>query len=198
MKTSALLLGVGIVVATAAASAQPLRFRPPMTELDRVLLGAPVRLRDGATVIKWRPDYTYETLKPGTNGLVCYDRSGEDRRYTFAVQCTNEGNLPRVAQNRRFRAESKTAADEKVMVDAAEKNGTRVKPEYGSTWINTNGDDLAHLRVHTTIAVPGATAESTGLPDAPRQSGAWIMDAGTTSAHVMLPSLYSTRLFPAW
>ena len=98
MKTSALLLGVGIVVATAAASAQPLRFRPPMTEVDRALLGAPVRLRDGATVIKWRPDYTYETLKPGTNGLVCYDRSGEDRRYTFAVQCTTKAicrELPR-------------------------------------------------------------------------------------------------------
>ena len=100
------------------------------------------------------------------------------------MQCTSVGNLDRVAQNRRFQAESENA---EAMQDAAEANGTRVKPEYGSVWISMNGPDQASARIHTTIAVLGATTESTGLPDTPRQNGAWIMDAGTTTAHIMTP-----------
>ena len=201
MRACAGLFVVGIVLSTGTASAQALRDTPvgtrfedptglrqrPMTEIERILLGAPVRLKEEATVIKWRPDYTYETLKKGGNGLVCYDRADQDRRYTYAVQCTNLGNLPRVAQNRRFRAESKSAADEQARIKAAEKNGTRVKPEHGSTFININGDDLTVIRSHTIINLPGATKESTGLPDRPHQSGAWLMDAGTTAAHIMIP-----------
>ncbi len=38
-----------------------------------------------------------------------------------------------------------------------------------------------------TIAVPGATTQSLGFPDNPRQGGVWIMNAGTTTAHLMTP-----------
>jgi len=37
-----------------------------------------------------------------------------------------------------------------------------------------------------TIAVPGATTQSTGLPDKAGQ-GVWIMNAGTSTAHLMTP-----------
>ena len=49
------------------------------------------------------------------------------------------------------------------------------------------GADQAHARIHTTIAMPGATAQSTGLPDNPGKGGAWIMNPGTTTAHLMTP-----------
>ena len=160
---------------------------PAAEYVERMLLGAPVNLRPATGVIRWKPDHTYETLKAGTNRLVCFDRSGEDRRNPFAVQCTSLGNLPRVAQNRKFRAESNTNEEEQAKVTAAEKNGTRVKPEYGSPWINANGPDHKTLRTHTTIAVPGATPQSLGLPDSNKQTGAWVMDGGTSAAHLMLP-----------
>ena len=38
-----------------------------------------------------------------------------------------------------------------------------------------------------TIAVPGATMASMGLPENARGGGTWIMDAGTTTAHLMIP-----------
>ena len=41
--------------------------------------------------------------------------------------------------------------------------------------------------MHMTIAVPGATTASTGLPDKAGQGGVWIMNAGTTTAHLMTP-----------
>ncbi len=73
------------------------------------------------------------------------------------------------------------------MLDAAEANGTRVKPEYGSVWYDLSGADHAHTHLHVTIAVPGATTQSTGLPDNPKQGGVWIMNAGTSTAHIMTP-----------
>jgi hypothetical protein len=49
----------------------------PAEIMDRALAAAPRQMHDGATVIQWKADGTYETLKKGTNRLVCYDRSGE-------------------------------------------------------------------------------------------------------------------------
>ena len=154
--------------------------------IERALAAAPRQAREGATVIKWNPDYTFETLKKGTNRLVCYDRSGDPGQQPFAVQCTSMGNLDRVAQNRQFEAASDKAAKQ-AMIDAAEANGTRVKPEYASVCLTMSGPDQAHAHIHTTIAEPGATTQSTGLPDNPKQGGAWIMNAGTTTAHIMTP-----------
>jgi hypothetical protein len=181
MKT-VVLITFGVLVISTSAFAQT----TPET-IERALAAAPDRAREGATVIKWNPDYTYETLKKGTNRLVCYDRSGEKGEAPFAVQCTSLGNLDRVAQNRRFEMESPDAKALQARLAAAEKDGTRVKPEYGSVFISLNGPDRASARRHTTIAVPGATTASTGLPDNPKEGGAWIMDAGTTTAHIMTP-----------
>ena len=49
------------------------------------------------------------------------------------------------------------------------------------------GPDKNHPRNHMTIAVPGATTASLGLPDSNKQGGVWIMNAGTTTAHLMTP-----------
>jgi hypothetical protein len=154
-------------------------------DVDKALLAAPAaNLRDQATVIKWKPDFTYTTLRKGTNKMVCYDRSGFPGQQAFSLECTNLGNLDRVAQNLKFEAMGDKA---KAMFDAAEKDGTRMKPEYGSVWYHLMGADREHTRTHMTIAVPGATTQSTGLPDNNRQGGVWIMNAGTTTAHLMTP-----------
>jgi len=164
----------------------PLEPGASQADVDKALLALPENLRGQATVIKWKPDYTYTTLRKGTNRLVCYDRSGEPGKQPFAVQCTSIANLERVAQNRKFEAMTDKAARDKA-IDDAEKGGTRVKPEYGSVWLSMNGPDKEHARIHTTIAVPGATTQSTGLPDNNKQGGVWIMNAGTTTAHLMTP-----------
>jgi hypothetical protein len=175
------LFVLGVLVMSTGAFAQTAE-----ETIERALSAAPRQMKEGATVIKWKADYTYDTLKKGTNRLVCYDRSGEPGQQPFAVQCTSIANLDRVAQNRKFEAVSDKAARQK-MIDEAEKNGTRVKPEYGSVWLTMNGADKEHARIYTTIAVPGATTQSTGLPDNNKQGGVWIMNAGTSTAHIMTP-----------
>jgi len=156
------------------------------SDIETPLKAAPGRMKDNATVIKWKADYTYDTLRKGTNRLVCYDRSGQPGQQPFAVECTSIANLDRVAQNLKLEA----IPDKKASLaafEAAEKDGTRVKPEYGSVWYHVNGPDAEHTRTHVTVAVPGATGQSLGLPEDGKQGGVWVMNPGTSTAHLMIP-----------
>jgi len=180
MKRIALFV-LGVLAISSSPSAQT-----PADPIATALLGLPANVREGATVIKWKPDQTYDTLQKGTNGLVCYDRSGFPLQQPFSIECTSMGNLPRVAQNLKAEALGDKAKSE-AMLKAAEDGGTRVKPEFGSVWYHMAGPDKDRARAHMTIAVPGATTQSRGLPDKNGSGGVWIMNAGTSTAHLMTP-----------
>jgi len=182
-----LLTAMSVLVISTSALAQA-----PTDPIAKSLMAAPNEaLGKDATVIRWNSDYTYETLKKGTTQMVCYDLSGMpgEQRWAFSVECTSHAaNLDRVAQNRRINAEA--AGDEKKveeMILAAAKNGTRVKAVNGSVFFNFRGPDPARANRHTTVAMPGATSQTTGLPDTRESGGAWVMFAGTSEAHIMVP-----------
>jgi hypothetical protein len=178
-KMNRTILSVSLLVASASAWAQT-----PAADIEKALGAAPAQLKDAATVIKWKPDLTYDTLKQGTGRLVCYDRSGLPGQQAYSIECTSIANLERAAQNLKFEA----MGDKKqAMLDAAEKDGTRKKPEYGSVWYHLMGADKATARTHMTIAVPGATGASLGLPENGRGGGVWVMNPGTSTAHLMTP-----------
>lgn len=165
-------------------SPRPLEPGALQADVTRALTAAPANLAAEATVVKWKDDFTYETLRKGTNHLVCSDVSGRPTQPAFSTLCTSLGNLPRLAQNLRIQA----AGDQRqALFDAAEKDGTRVKPEYGSMWYHLMGPTRWGARPHVTTAVPGATTKTMGLPEEGSSGGAWIMNAGTTSAHLMTP-----------
>src|SRR6185503_7661666 len=60
----------GLLLASTSAFAQA----PDADALDRALAPAPRNQKEAATVIKWKADNTYDTLRKGTNKLVCYER----------------------------------------------------------------------------------------------------------------------------
>jgi hypothetical protein len=175
---------VPIVLGVLAVSASA--FAQDQAAIDKALLAAPGNLKAAAGVIKWKPDFTYDTLKKGSNNLVCYDKTGQPNLPAFIVECTSVGNLPRAAQNMKFEAMGDKAKVQ-AAIDAAEKDGSRVKPEFGSVWYHYMGADPEHARNHMTIAVPGATKQSLGLPENNQSGGVWIMNAGTSTAHLMTP-----------
>ena len=193
------VIALGVVAVTASALAQapagrgappppppPLEAGASQADVDTALLAAPANLKDQATVIKWKPDQTYTTLRKGTNRLVCFDRSGFPLMPAFSVECTSLGNLDRVAQNQKTEALGDRAKAQAAF-DELEKAGTRVKPEFGSVFWHFQGPDKERARPHMTVAVPGATMASLGLPENGRGGTAWIMNPGSTTAHIMVP-----------
>lgn len=173
------LLTLALLLAASGTFAQ--------SAVDTAVLAAPERLQADATVIEWSPaDWTYTTLREGTNQVTCFHKSGLPGQLPFSVECTHTGNLDRVAQNLRFEAMEDRAARQ-AAIDAAEADGSRAEPVFGSIWWHFQGPSQAEARRHHTIAVPGATSASIGLPDNPNEGGVWVMDAGMSSAHLMIP-----------
>ena len=157
-------------------------------EVARAVLAAPRVMQGDAMVIRLAADGGHDVLREGTNGLMCWDRSDEPGR-SFAVQCTSEANLARVKQNRAWNMSGGNAEEIQAMMDEAEADGTREVAAFGSTYYALSGQDQASANPHITIAVPFATSDSLGLPSsgAYNEAGTWIMDAGTSGAHIMVP-----------
>jgi hypothetical protein len=181
MKRTSVVLPVLAVVAGAFAQ------DVGQTAIDKALLAAPANLKKDATVIKWKtgPEYTYDTLRQGTSDIVCYDKGGLPGQAPFYAECTMKGNLARAAQNLKFEA-IMDRKERQAALDKAEADGSRVKPVFGSVWYHAMNDP-ANPRYHMTIAVPGATTKTLGLPEDGKQGGVWIMNAGTSTAHLMTP-----------
>src|SRR6058998_2631008 len=135
-----------IVVVLSILAISAAAFAQSSAEIDKALLAAPRQLKEGATVIKWKPDFTYDTLRKGTNRLVCYDRSGQPGQQPFAVECTSIANLERVAQSLKMEA-IPDKKESQAAFEAAEKAGNWIKPEFGSLWIHFSGPDQARARM---------------------------------------------------
>ena len=175
-------VGIGVLALAASAFAQA-----PAGNFDAALAAAPGNMRDGAMVIKWKADGTYDTLRPGTNRLVCYDQAGDAGEAPISSQCTSGGNMERVKQTKIYEAKIADRTAREAALTELEKSGQRVKPEFGSVFYTRSGKDASTVRTHITISVPGATTATLGLPDNNKMGGAWIMGAGTLGAHIMTP-----------
>jgi hypothetical protein len=156
--------------------------------IDRALLGAPAGMvRQNASVAKWGADGKRVVIKQGTNDLVCWDQSAWPGQLPFSVHCTSSKSMERVDQNREFYYQYKTREAAEKAIKEAETAGKRVLPEYGAGHYGLQGKDQETARPHVTIAVPNATEASLKIPAKPSTSGMWLMDAGTTGAHIMIP-----------
>jgi hypothetical protein len=175
-------LTIGLLAVAGSAFAQT-----STMDADTIVLAAPANLRAGATVIRWHADHAaYDTVKQGNNKLVCYDRSGFPEQQAFSIECTSQANLERVKQNLKIEAGGdKNKSND--MVAAEEKDGSRVKPEYGSVFYHLMGPSKDQAHTHMTICVPGATAKTLPFPETAAPGVVWIMDAGTSGAHLMTP-----------
>ena len=175
-------------VATAVMLAGPvLHAQTDQEMIDRAVLAAPANARAAAAVVKWDDSGKRIEVRAGTNGMVCWDQAVWPGQRPFSAHCTSAANLPRVEQNREFFYKAGNAEAAEKMVQESEKAGTRKLPEFGSGNYGLVGNDQATARPHVTIAVPFATTETLKLPSKATPTGAWIMNAGTSGAHLMVP-----------
>ena len=177
-----------VAVAACMAVASSAYAQTDQEMIDRALLGAPAGMvRMNASVVKWGADGKRVVIKQGTNDLMCWDQSVWPGQLPFSVHCTSTKSMDRVDQNRAMYYQYMTREAAEKAIKEAETAGKRVLPEYGSGHYGLQGKDQASARAHVTIAVPNATAASMKIPDKPSTSGIWLMDAGTTGAHLIIP-----------
>ncbi len=180
--------------------ALPASLAGQVKSVDRQIAEAVTILSEGeraeATVYGYRAGAKLATIiRRGSNNFVCLaDVPGDER---FQISCYHNGLDPFMAMGRELRAEGLEQTDVVQRRMRAIQAGTLVIPPnsvlysyFGVGDINpTTGvpDSVAMLSV---LYVPGATAESTGLPERPGATGEpWLMQSGMHRAHIMIGGL---------
>ncbi len=155
-------------------------------DIERALLAAPAPLRAEATVLELRPDGSTAVLREGGNGLICWDNEGRPGQMApLDVQCTAEANRPRLEQNHALESVAGTVAEMMARFERAEADGTRAVSVWGSIYYHVYGDSAQDYIYHTVVAVPQATRDL-GFPIARAPATAWLMEAGSSGAHLMI------------
>lgn len=155
-------------------------------DIERTLLAAPAALRAEATILELRPDGSTAVLREGSNDLICWNNEGRPGQMApLDVQCTAEVNRPRLEQNHAFESAGGTVNEIRARFEQAEKEGTRAQSVWGSIYYHVYGDSTEDYRTHTVVAVPYATRDL-GFPIARGTAMLWLMEAGTSGAHLMV------------
>ena len=155
-------------------------------DIERTLLAAPASLRAEATILELRPDGSTAVLRGGSNDLICWDNEGRPGQMApFDIQCTIQANRPRLEQNHALESAGGTVAEIMARFERAESDGTRALSVWGSIYYHVYGDSDQEYRNHTVVAVPYATRDL-GFPIARGPAMLWLMEAGTSGAHLMV------------
>jgi len=182
-----MLLSLAYACAVGAEPAVPLDH-----QIAGALQAAPEDRRADARVLGFGASGGIEEIRPGTGDLECIaDQPGDDR---FSAACYHRSLAPYMQRGRELTAQGVTGTDRNARRWAEAEAGTLPMPEAPATLYVLSGSRFdpdagrvedAYLRY--VVYIPGATAESTGLPlSPPAPGGPWIMFPGTPGAHIMI------------
>lgn len=149
----------------------------------------PEDLRAGATVYTYDDDGDRVVLRQGSNQVECTPKNPA----TGFIRCNATSNSERMDYAAKLTAQGITGADQAAAMDQAVANGTIDELVYGSIRYRLyDGDD--NIKLLWIVQVPYAMPEDLGMPtdnQIPSSIGGqgtpWLMQIGTSSAHVMIP-----------
>ena len=164
---------------------------PADLQIRLAVQAASPEFRDAATVQGYDSTGAFVTLRQGGNVMVCM---APDPMYEeFEVSCHHAGLEPYFARGRQLRAQGITGqARTKARWDEIAAGTLPLPAGTMNAILTGTGFDPATAEIHdaTTrwvVYLPGATGESTGLPERPTSPGApWVMFPGTPGAHIMI------------
>ena len=151
--------------------------------IRETVLPLPESLRAGAEVIQYEEGTRKKVIRKGTNGWIC---AADDPGGEFMVLCYYR-ELQHLYQRARELALQGEGAEERQSILGKEAKSGKLKvPEHGVAFVVRGLNQEVALPL-TVVVLPFATAESTGLPTEIDPHRPWLMNAGTATAHIMLP-----------
>lgn len=199
MKKLTYLAGVVVLASAAAACAPPAQpvdneesvSRPAVDALvAQAVMPLPEDLRAEATVVTYDPATgDRNVLRQGTNFAECQPKNAE----TGFTRCYSAASAPRRDLEAKLRAEGTSDEEVAEAVAAAREAGTIPARPRGtmSYRLYDKPDRIQHLRV---MSLPGATPEMIAVSTTAQRDSSlegqglpWLMRAGTSGAHVMIP-----------
>jgi len=148
------------------------------------ILPLPEALRETATVASYDDAGNRTILRQGSSEIIC---QADDPTSGFFVHCFHHSYEPHLMHSRKWASEGKSREEILQLRLAAMEDGELPLDHAGRAGYILQGDDPVGATSLMVIALPDATAESTGLSTTPSNFRPWLMRAGTPWAHVMMP-----------
>lgn len=162
--------------------------------INQAVAAAPEDMREGARVLAYNDQGTYEVVREGSNGLTCV--ADNPAQEGFEVVCFHQDLEAYMARGRELRAEGMSGSETVTKRGEEIEAGTLAFTEGPSTLYIRFGDEayydaetgeVMNSRLRYVIYTPYATSETTGLPASPAAPGApWLMLPGDWRAHIMI------------
>jgi hypothetical protein len=174
----------------ATARAQSIAIPPAAEQVAAAITPLPQELKAGATVLGYREPGKLETLRRGTNDMICL--APDPAAKAFHSACYHKAMEPFMARGRSLRAHGVKGAQVDTVRFAEVKRGILAVPKqasmlyqiFGGTFDAATGKVTGGSRLYVTY-IPFATAASTGLSATPSEKEPWLMFPGTPKAHIM-------------
>jgi len=146
----------------------------------------PESMRADATVVTFDAKGAVQTLRQGTNGVVCQPNQPKPTP-DFSASCYSQALAPQREMEAKLRAEGKDAKAVSAAVQAAKDAGTLKNPPLGTMMYGRSGKTADATRVTWVMLMPNMKAEDLGLPVKAGKGTPWMMNSGKPGAHIMMP-----------
>jgi hypothetical protein len=177
------LLLICVLVASPQALAEP----PDQELIEEATSALPAHLRAEAGVVTTGPDGKERVLRESSNGFICSTDGSTDTLYqrAFKVACRELSFHRYRAQILPILAHASDPAERLARIEAGIEAKSITPPTPGAQGYYLSGPTRKDAKLLVVIMLPGATAESTGLPTQ-RSDRTWLMCPGTPTAHIMI------------
>ena len=190
-----------VTAASSSLSSQSRDARTPATtkvispaeqQIVAAVLPAPADLRPTATVLGYRPDGTFSTLRKGSGPLTCL--ASDPANAEFHVACYHRSLEPFMARGRALRAQGVQRGEVDSVRFREVRSGALRMPRAPAVLYSLTGKAGSFDPVTGTaksarslfvVYVPNATAASLGVSAVPAEGIPWVMFPGTPKAHIM-------------
>lgn len=164
-----------IAVVAQTKTANP-RVEPKAAKVARAVSAAPTNIAKAAKVVDFDDKRNEIVLRDGTNGFTCYP--GHPGMVGGQPYCADEAA---VQWERDFAAHKPKPANAKPGIEYMLRGGT----DWSGSDPNATSGTPIKEPPHWMIMWP-FDPKTTGLSVEPKQTGTWIMWAGTPYAHLMI------------
>jgi hypothetical protein len=153
------------------------------------VLAAPEDRRADAKVMVWDASGKLITLREGTNDLICL---GDDPKTEgFESNCYHTALEPYMARGRELTAQGVQGDRNQMRWNEVQQGKLKMPDKPAVLYTLTGNYDPATGKItqeyrRSTVYIPFATTESTGLSTKPSTTDPWMMYPGTPGAHIMI------------
>ena len=144
----------------------------------------PAPLRDGATVVSYDENFNRTVLRQGKNQIVC---NADSPKPGYSVVCQHQDVEAYWLRGAQLVAAGNSRKERDKIRNEEMEKGTLARPEPGLARYGLGGATRESATPIMVVMLPYATSESTGLSMEPDNYRPWLMEAGTPSAHIMIP-----------